>query len=145
MLLTLKSSIDWFLVPGDIAPLTGACDSRELYDAAGVQQPPYGSGRWQLAVNGDRGTCRRIAAPMRMVPRRSTTYRPARQFSASATIRQIAALDMRHRGPSCQTPSTLPAGSLNVATQRSPSGYGGLTSAPPLAATRSRAASMPWT
>ena len=56
MLLTLKSSIDWFLVPGDIAPLTGACDSRELYDAAGFQQPPYGSSRWELAVNGDRGT-----------------------------------------------------------------------------------------
>ena len=86
-----------------------------------------------------------IAAPMRLLLRRSTTYPPARQFSASATIRQIAALDMRHRGPSCQAPSTLPAGSLNVATQRSPSGYGGLTIAPPLAATRSKAASMPWT
>jgi hypothetical protein len=31
------------------------------------------------------------------------------------------------RGPCCQTPMTLPAGSRNVATHRSPSGYGDVT------------------
>ena len=37
------------------------------------------------------------------------------------------------RGPRCQTPSALPAGSRKVATHRSPSRYGGFVTTPPQA------------
>src|SRR6266542_5534080 len=39
------------------------------------------------------------------------------------------------RGPVCHTPMTFPAGSRNVATHRSPSGYGAVTTLPPWATT----------
>ena len=57
----------------------------------------------------------------------------------------IEEMDPDQRGPACQTPSTFPAGSRNVATQRFPSGYGALTTSPPCAAIRPRVASMPLT
>src|SRR5579862_700672 len=39
----------------------------------------------------------------------------------------------RRRGPRCQAPTWFPDGSRSTATQRSPSGYGGVTSSPPSA------------
>jgi Transposase DDE domain len=44
-------------------------------------------------------------------------------------------------GPCCQTPITFPAGSRKVATRRSPSGYGGVTTSPPWATTFSSVSS----
>ena len=63
------------LVPrslADIAPLTGACDSRELYDVAGHRAAPAaGAGcQWR-----PRHLPASITAPMRMVLRRTRTYR----------------------------------------------------------------------
>jgi hypothetical protein len=46
------------------------------------------------------------------------------------------------REPCCQTPIALPAGSLVIATQRSPSGYGLVVTSPPASVTRARASSM---
>ena len=36
----------------------------------------------------------------------------------------------QEREPRCQTPTTFPAGSRNVATHKSPSGYGSVTTSP---------------
>ena len=46
------------------------------------------------------------------------------------------------RGPCCQTPIALPAGSRVIATHRSPSGYGMVVTSPPESVTLSRASSM---
>jgi hypothetical protein len=46
------------------------------------------------------------------------------------------------RGPCCQTPIALPAGSRVIATHRSPSGYGLVVTSPPASVTRARTSSM---
>src|SRR5688572_16096679 len=50
-----------------------------------------------------------------------------------------------YRGPCCHMPISLPAGSRSVATQRSPSGYGGLTTTLPAACIFSSIMSSPCT
>jgi hypothetical protein len=46
------------------------------------------------------------------------------------------------RGPCCQTPIALPAGSRVIATHRSPSGYGTVVTSPPESVTITRVSSM---
>ena len=54
------------------------------------------------------------------------TYRRRGQPSAGATAHSAMSPE-----PCCHTPMTFPGGSWNVATHRSPSGYGAVTTAPP--------------
>src|SRR5438132_8480418 len=92
-----------------------------------------------------RGSARRRRGPARLVgglaelPGSSTA--PDSIARVSSRLGQAPSqqrLDRERRQatePCCQTPTTFPAGSRNVATRRSPSGSGGLTTSPPCAPT----------
>jgi len=62
----------------------------------------------------------------------TSTRASLRSPAASSAASSSTAHPLRPRQRCCQTPITFPAGSRNVATHRSPSGYGGSTTSPPV-------------
>jgi hypothetical protein len=76
-----------------------------------------------------------VAGPDRQEPREDLTAAPVGRLYPDPH-------EAPARGPCCQTPIALPAGSRVIATHSSPSGYGMVVTWPPESVTLTRTSSM---